>query len=405
VAIDERMETIRELCSFEGRLAGTDAERRAANRIAERLRETGRRVDVEPTYVHPQMPLVHALHCALGFAGSLASIASPPVGFALVLLAATSMYLDLNARFYILRRLFFRRASQNVVAKGLRPDAPARVLICAHVDAARTGAAFTPRRVRLATRLDRLLPFPFGPFRFLFWSLAILLPILGARLAGIDGNAVSLLQLPFTLVLLIGVFALVDVQLSDVVPAANDNASGVATALAVARALDADPPERLDVWVLATGGEEPLMEGMHSFLRRHRKSLDKDSTYVINLDSVGAGGIRFTVSEGLAVGIGMDQRLVQLCEAIAGADRENGNGYRADPLRWGFAGDALPASLAGYPATTITCLEPGAILPPHYHRADDTPEAIDTAALDRAQSFTLELVRALDRDVARRTTP
>jgi hypothetical protein len=397
------METIRELCSFEGRLAGTDAERRAANRFAERLRRTGRRVEVEPTYVHPQMPLVHALHCALGFAGSLISIASPPVGFALVLVAATSMYLDLNARHYLLRRLFFRRASQNVVAKGARPDAPARVVLCAHLDAARTGAAFTPARVRLATRLDRILPFPFGPFRPLFWSLALLLPILGARLAGIDGSVISLLQLPFTLILLIGVFALVDVQLSDVVPAANDNASGVATALAVAGALDADPPERLDVWVLLTGAEESLMEGMRSFLRANRKTLDKASTYFVNLDSVGAGGIRFITSEGLAIGIAMNRRLVELCDAIATADRENGNRFDAAPLQFGFATDALPASLSGYAATTITCLEPGAILPPNYHRSDDVPAAIDTTALDRARDFTLELVRAIDSDVGRRT--
>ena len=75
------MEIIRELCSFEGRLAGTDAERRAANRLAERLRELGRRAEVEPTYVHPQSALVHAAHCLLGFAGSLVAIAVPALGF------------------------------------------------------------------------------------------------------------------------------------------------------------------------------------------------------------------------------------------------------------------------------------------------------------------------------------
>ena len=91
------MEIIRELCSFEGRLAGTDAERRAANRLAERLRELGRRAEVEPTYVHPQSALVYAAHCLLGFAGSLVAVAVPALGFGLVLLAATSMYLDLNA--------------------------------------------------------------------------------------------------------------------------------------------------------------------------------------------------------------------------------------------------------------------------------------------------------------------
>ena len=73
----KRMEIARELCSFEGRLAGTDAERRAANRLAERLRELGRRAEVEPTYVHPQLGLVYAAHCGLGLAGSLLSIAVP----------------------------------------------------------------------------------------------------------------------------------------------------------------------------------------------------------------------------------------------------------------------------------------------------------------------------------------
>src|SRR5204863_3976717 len=141
------MEVIRELCSFEGRLAGTDAERRAANWLAKRLRDRGRRAEVEPTYVHPQYGLVHAAHCALGFAGSLVAIAQPAVGFAIVLATALSMYLDLNARFYLLRRLFFRRASQNVVSPGNRPAAHARLFLTAHYDAARTGAFFEPSRL------------------------------------------------------------------------------------------------------------------------------------------------------------------------------------------------------------------------------------------------------------------
>jgi hypothetical protein len=396
------MQTINELCSFENRLTGTDAERRAANHLAERLRASGRRVDVESVYVHPQMPLVQAFHCLLAFAGSLVAIALPVAGFAMVLLAATSMYFDLNARLYLFRRFFFRRASQNVLARGGRPDARARLIITAHVDAARTSGSFRPRRVRFAKRLNDLLPFPFGPFRYLFWSAAILLPILGFRLAGADSNGVSVLQLPFTLVLLVGIFALIEVQLSPVVPAANDNASGVAAALALATELDSNPPEHLDVWVLLTGGEESLMEGMHGFLRRHRKSLAKDSTYFLNLDSVGGGNVRFVASEGLAVSVNSDQRLLQLCDAIAVADRENGNRYGADALRTGFATDSLPASLAGYPATTITCLEPGELLPPRYHLPSDLPDAVSTKALDRAQGFALELVRAIDRDLARR---
>jgi hypothetical protein len=398
------MEVIRELCSFEGRRAGTDAERRAANWLASRLRDSGRRADVEPTYVHPQYGLVHALHCALGFAGSLVAIVEPPIGFAIVLVTAVSMYLDLNGRFYLARRLFFRRASQNVVSRGTNPDAPARVFITAHYDAARTGAAFDPKRVARASRLARRLPFPISPFRVLFWSLAILLPILGLRMAGVESNLVSLLQLIPTLILLVGAFLLTDIELSNVVPGANDNASGVATALALASELDAEPPENLDVWVLLTGAEEGQMEGMRSFVRSHRKSIDRESSYFIVLDALGAGVVRYETGEGLAVTYDLDRRLAELCSAVAEADRENGNRFDARPWRSGFATDALPARIAKLRATAITCLADGSILPAHYHRADDLPKRIDRKALDRAHDFALELVRALDRDVGRRAS-
>ena len=330
------MEIVRELCSFEGRLAGTDAERRAANRMAERLRDTGRRAAIEPIHVQPQIGLVYAAHCALGFAGSLLAVELPVVGFALVLLAATSMYLDLNARLYLVRKLFFRRASQNVVSNGGRSDAPARLVITAHLDAARTGAVYSPKWVRLFERVANAMPFPLSPSRVLFWSLAYLVPVLGVRAAGVDSDLLSVLQLPATLVLLVGVFALIDIELSPIVPGANDNASGVATALSLAAELKAEPPSNLDVWIVLTGGEECLMQGMRSFVRAHRGELDRSSTYVLNLDSVGAGDVRFEVGEGPAVTYELGSRLTELCAAIADADAEGPNAFRAAPLRHGL---------------------------------------------------------------------
>jgi Peptidase family M28 len=404
VDVGERMEVIRRLCSFERRRAGTDAERRAANYLAERLRAGGRRVEVEPTYVHPQYTLVHAVHCLLAIAGSIASLEIPALGFALVLLAALSMYLDLNTRFYLVRRLFFRRASQNVVSAGTRPDAPHRVILCAHYDAAQTGRAFHPRTVERAARLQSHLPFPIGPLRIVFWSLAALLPILGARMAGVDAEWLSILQLLPTLVLIVAVFLLIDIALSDVVPGANDNASGVATALGLARELDRDPPEHLNVWVLLTGAEWSLQEGMRGFLRARRKQLPRDSTHFVCLDTVGLGDVRFETAAGWAVSFPMDRRLVQLCEAIAEADNKGEDRYRARPLRHpDLPGDSIAARVRHYAATTITCANQLDIVP-GIHTAADVPDRIEAAALERAHGFTLELVRQLDRDVGRRST-
>ena len=397
---DSRIDAIRELCSFEGRLAGTDAERRAANHLAGRLRDAGRKADVEPIYVHPQAPLVWAAHAALAFAGSLAAVAEPAVGFALVLLAATSLYLDLNARAHLLRTLFFRRASQNVVSPGPSGDASARLVLAAHYDAGRAGQLFRPKR---ADQLNRLLPFPHT--RLLFWSAALLLPMLGARMAGLDSNAISALQLPPTLLLLVAIFLLIDVQLSPVSPAANDNASGVAVALAIAERLRDERLRNLDVWVVLTGAEECGMEGMRAFARARRKAFDPAATFVLAIDSVGAGDVRWVASEGLTVSFEMDGRLQELCDAVALADREGGDRYRAAPLRHGYAGDALAARGQRWRATAITCREPGASRPANHHAGTDVPEAIDPEALDRAQDFALDLIRALDRDLARTAAP
>jgi Zn-dependent M28 family amino/carboxypeptidase len=221
-------------------------------------------------------------------------------------------------------------------------------------------------------------------------------------MAGVDSGLISLLQLVPTLILLIGVFILADIELSEVVPGANDNASGVATALSLAEELDREKPENLDVWLLLTGGEECQMEGMRAFVRAHRKSIDRERTYFLVLDSVGSGTVRYETGEGLAVTYDMDKRLVELCDAVATADRENGDRFGAQPLRHAFATDALPARIAKLRSTAITCLDDGSLLPANYHRPEDVPQRIDREALDRAHDFTLELVRALDRDAGRR---
>jgi hypothetical protein len=393
------METVEELCSFEGRLAGTDAERRAANRLAERLRSLGRRAEAEPAYVHPQAPLVWAAHCALGFAGSLAAVAEPAAGFAVVLLAATSLYLDLNARFYLLRHLFFRRASQNVVSPGSNPDAPARLMLVAHYDAGRSGLMFSPKQAARLQRLSSLIGLPHA--RLMFWSLAILLPMLGARMAGVNSDAVAIAQLLPTLALLVAIFLLVDVQLSRVVPGANDNASGVAVALGLAARLREEPAANLDVSVVLTGAEECGGEGMRAFIRSRRKSFDPASTYVVAIDSVGAGDVRWVMSEGLTVSFEMDRRLTELCAAVADADRESDDAYRAAPLRHESTTDALPARVHGWRATSITCREPDAGIPANHHTQADAPSALEPDALERSERFTWELIRALDRDVGR----
>jgi hypothetical protein len=283
-----------------------------------------------------------------------------------------------------------------VLSRGANPEAPARLLITANLDSAKTGSYFDPRSRRRSERIARLLRAPYGPFRPLFWSLAVLLPLLGLRLAGVESGAISILQLIPTLLLLIGVFALVDIELSDVVPGANDNASGVAVALELASGLAAQPAGDLDVWVLITGGEQCMSQGMRAFLRSHDEELERESTYVLNLDAVGRGELRYTVSQGFAVSFPMDRRLIELCSALG----EEG-GRRAKPFRSGLADDAFAARIARLRPITLTALEPGALTPPDYHTAADVPDRVEPEALERARSFASDLISAVRRDVSR----
>ncbi len=200
-----------ELCDFAGRLAGTDAERRACNHVAEKLRASGRSATVEPTYVQPQWAFVHLLTCALAVVGSTIAQEQPLAGFLCVLVAATTAYLDLSARHYLIRRLPFRRASQNVhtLPGESSGDGPAL-----------RERRRTPHRARLRAdrarlgRLGRRFPVVSSGTRIWFWSIALLLPPLGVRLMRPRPRLAGRAAAPPDLVLIVACFLLGEIALS-----------------------------------------------------------------------------------------------------------------------------------------------------------------------------------------------
>jgi hypothetical protein len=394
-----RIEVIRELCSFEGRGPGTDAERRAGNMLAGRLRGIGRRAEVEPFFAHPEYAIVHLIHAVMGVAGSILATVQPAAGFALVLVAAASTYLDLNTRLYLVRSLLFRRVSQNVVSPGNRPDAPARLILMAHYDAARTGYIFSKasKRIRKLPERTRLA---LGPFRLFFWlGLAPLLPILGARMAGLDPTWLNALQAIPTIVLIVAAFLLIDIALSDIVPGAYDNASGVAAVLSAADELTLNPPENLDVWIVLAGSEESFCEGSRAFVRAHRKAFDRATTAFVNVDSVSHGGVAYEISEGPVISLPHDPQLIELCEALS----EAGAGGGARPIRHPLLDDAMPARVRRMRAITLRTTDADGNLAPWYHTHEDVPERVDAEALTRATEFLVSLARLIDRDAGRAT--
>lgn len=393
-AIGERIGSI---CGYERRLAGTDAERRLTNALAAELEGAGMRVAVEPSWVHPQWPLVHLLHCLLAIAGSIVAAGEPVVGFALVLAAATSAYLDLSGRAHLLRRLLFRRASQNLLARRPGDDADAdRVILCANVDAPRTGAVYNRGPMRLLDGATRRLGVVAAPTRIWFWSIAVLLAPIGARMAGLDAGWLDYVQLVPTLVLVVAGFALGEIALSSASPGANANASGVAAALETVRLLDSEAPGNIAVELLLIGGGETTMEGMGAFLRAHRGDLDRGRVRFVSFESVGRGAPRYALSGGLAVSLPLDPGLAAACEAVAAAGEDEDGEGRAAPIRDARITAAIVARAHRYRAIAITCREPGRTLPAGHHTPGDRPQMVEDEAIAAAAALAAGAIRLLD---------
>ena len=371
------MDTIDELCSFEGRLAGTDAERRAA--------QPRRRAPALP-----RAPRRRGAHLR------------PPAGA-----AGLGRALRARVRRQPRRR---RRARRRVRARPARGDlalprpqhpplpAPPPLLPprlaerrLARPDPGRPGppAARRPLR-RRAHRLDP--PAEAGrPGRAVRPRSSASTPpgscsgrsrsccrCWARAWPASTSDLVAILQLPPTLLLLVAMFLLVDIQLSRVVPGANDNASGVAVALSLAERLRDEPAEHLDVWVVLTGGEECGARG-HSLVHPRAAQGARPRIHLRPRDRLGR---RRRGPLGRRRGT---DRLVrhgpQAARALRRGRRSRPRGRERLPrrARSATASAATPSrpGCTGWRATAITCLEPGS------HGAGEPPPPADLPDADR----------------------
>jgi hypothetical protein len=249
------------LSSFENRVAGSDAERRAALSLRGRLLVGGRdTAEIEPFRFHQRWALAQALAAGLAVVGSVVSVSDATVGCALVAFAAAASIVETTGLAAVLTRLTGTRASQNVSAPAPASDRPGLLVLAASYDAPRTSTL-----ARLADRVGH-------PWRLLGAAFVAVIVCCLARLAGAEGDPLTVVQVLPTLLLLAAVPLLVDVELSPVGSGAAE-AAGVEIAVALADQLDREL-EQLDVWLVLTGAGGALGAGMRAWRRRHRDELN-----------------------------------------------------------------------------------------------------------------------------------
>jgi hypothetical protein len=402
-------EIARRLVTFEGRGAGTDAERRAAVWLASAVRARRRRASLETFWCRPNWPLAHACHTLAAIVGSLLAVHHGVLGAAIVLAALFSVVADGLTGHSVGRRLTRERASQNVVSPARERSGDvgqgsrrARLIVTANYDAGRTGLVYRDWVRRPVARLKRLTGagrLTSGWLGWLVIAMVWLLAVAILRHDGSTGTAIGIAQLIPTAALVVALALLLELATAPYGPAAGDNGAGTGVAVALVHALDAAPPRQLDVELVLQGAGEDAMTGLGHHLRGRRREPHAPDTVVLGIAGAGAGAPCWWVSDGPLIPLGFLPRLRQLA---ARTIRDTGGSERHGvPVRGRGTTPAWPARVRGLPALTIGCRDGNNGLAPRGHQSGDRPDAMEQSALDALLEFALTLVDAIDADLAR----
>ena len=379
---DELEAAVRHLASFE-RASASEGERRAAEWIAGRLGELGADARVEAERAHGTYWWPLGILCALAGAAGLTGRRLPAL--AAGSFAAVAIADDITGgRQWFRRRFLPSRTTHNVVAHAGDHAAPDTVVVVAHHDAAHTSLLFHPAPSRFfGDRFPELLertnttpplmaPVFGGP------ALVALGGLLGLRWLRRLGTGLSLGSSA----------AFAEIGSRGTVPGANDNLTGVATLIGLARSLRDRPVAGARVLLVSTGSEESFMEGMQAFARRHFHALPRDRTVFVCVDTVGSPHLVMLEGEGM---LRMREYPEGFKELVAGCAREQGIPLRRG-LRFRNATDGLIALIAGFDTVMLGSCNRYK-LPDNYHWPTDVADNVDFSTVRDAVALCDAVVR------------
>lgn len=421
------------------RRAGTDGERRAREWLVARCRELGLAVECDEfTFIGSARyrPLLQLTIVIWILASVVLSMTGRTLAGVLVFVAMM-LYLNVIHRRVDLR--LARTVGHNVLA-GLRrtvseyaaePDKGPAVLVCAHYDTPRNHPAWYSK-VRDLIRV-------FGPLAMLGVVLyAVLLVLQGLAWlvgrAGWQGLGTALDRLApwvgglalFMAVPLLGwlvvssVSALLGRRTDS--PGADDNGSGTALVLELARRFSENPPRHVEVFFAWWGAEELGLFGSRQFVRRFHSQLDRDRFYLLNADCVGVGEfLTVHTGQGLIRRRATDPATVERIERtaeqvgvrtirtwesmVSGGSSDHAGwvdrGYRhaVSFLREDYRAPSLPARLF---SALMRIPDASQLELRHIHTPADTIEGIDPRVLAGTTDVAEAYVREIDRELLQR---
>jgi hypothetical protein len=309
---------------------------------------------------------------AHGGAGIGAALFGGPIGAGLAAATAASVELDISGRNTWLARLLPAGEGVNVVARIPAAGEPRRTIVfIAHHDAQRAGLMWRIPRTKQ--------PMSLVPQTVL--ALIAIGCLIGSRILRAFGAAT------LAAMTLLGV----DVARRRVVPGANDNASGVAALLALMAAFARDPLESTEVIGVFSDCEEVGLGGASAWLAAHGDELDRATTLVVSLDTLGSGEPAVVSRDGA----------VTAHYARATQDWADRGALRAavsPPRRIDLVAptDGSPANHAGLHTLSLVSCAPDGTLGAHYHQPSDTPENVDYESVEQCTRLAAGIARVWD---------
>ena len=376
------------------RVTGTALEKQAQEKLGAELEALGFKLEWRKHWWTRSIYVGLMMHFGIAVLGTALFFRWPLAAAALHLFAALSYYLEAMRITLLLRGMFPRVQSQNLLATLPAKKAMRRRLVTvAHADAAFTGILFNPRLLTLATK-----PPPKG----LGWFhkqlgvgtasvavLGILGLVSGLGVWTAPGWLVGLLAIPSTLTFLLNL----DVSVRNtVVPGAADNLSGCTGSLELAHRLVNTLPDDVELVVVISGSEEAGTGGAQRLAQQLEKSGEwkKDETYVIGLDTLCNGTLRY-LEEGEMYAIAVPPKMLAAIEATNAVSEIKATKYVIPS----GASDSLPFLVKGWNTVCLSCIDPVIGAPRHYHSTSDTWSNIDERELESSIDYAEKFLRTL----------
>lgn len=304
-----------------------------------------------------------------------------PAGAAVYGAAVFCCYLAEFLGFNVLSRFLLQYETQNVVARFLAPRPKAVFIVTAHYDSGFASPVTQEGWVRWLRPAHLIV----------LASMAMIVATCAAEaVAGFNGVEAGLI--PYArggaLIVLLAAAGLMfhSSGNTEEVRGANCNASGTCALLRLADRLAKEPIDTADVWLVATGSNESWMAGMRHALTA--SSLDKQHTYVLNMESVGAGELTYTTGEGMVLDMPCSKAMVAAATAVSEKHPVKAGHLRSVP------GATQVALARGFQAMSVVGLDEHGC-PPRWNSVSDLITGVDRTQILHAADFTEAVLREL----------